>query len=336
MKRKWLNEIIILVITVLVLFFVLKDNFSSTIKMIGNINIFYFILSILIYAGVFTIEAYIMYLLIKEYKKNYAFKDSFKLSLMTKFFNGITPFSSGGRPLQVFELKKTGVRMVDGTNVIVQEFVIFQLSLIIYSIFTFVINVIFKIFPTNGFLFSMTILGFVINVGILFIALLFSINKNLNKKIIDFFINSLNKIKLIKDKETTHEKWSKVCDEYYNAFKDFKNKKDLILKCIIMELVAITLFYLVIVIVFLALNIKTTHILSLVIASNFIYLTGCYIPIPGGAGGIEYAFINYLEIFVTGEGVLSSALIIWRFATYYLPTLIGGIVFNMNRKKNNL
>ena len=62
MKRKWLNEIIILVITVLVLFFVLKDNFSSTIKMIGNINIFYFILSILIYAGVFTIEAYIMYL----------------------------------------------------------------------------------------------------------------------------------------------------------------------------------------------------------------------------------------------------------------------------------
>ncbi len=334
MKRKWLNEIIILGITIVILFFILKDNFSSTIKIMGSINLFYFILAILMYAGVFTVEAYIMFLLIKEYKKNYNFKDSFKLSLMTKFFNGITPFSSGGRPLQVFELKKTGVRMVDGTNVIVQDFVIFQISLIIYSIFAFIINAIFKIFPTDGFLFSMTVLGFIINTVILIVALIFSISKSLNKRIIDFFINSLYKIKLIKDKENAHEKCSKLCDEYYNAFKDFKHKKDLILKCIIMELIAITLFYLVIVVVFLALNVKTTHILSLVIASNFIYLTGCYVPIPGGSGGIEYAFIHYLETFVTTSGVLSSALIIWRFATYYLPTLVGGIVFNINRKKN--
>ena len=335
MKRKWLNEIIILVITTIVLFFVLKDNFSSTIKMIGNINIFYFLFAILMYAGVFTIEAYILFSLIKEYKKNYSFKDSFKLSLMTRFFNGITPFSSGGRPLQVFELKKTGVRMLDGTNIIVQNFVIFQTSLIIYSIFTFVINAIFKMFPTNGFLFGMTIVGFVINIIILLIALVFSISKNLNKSIVEFFINSLYKIKLVKDKEQAIEKWGKLCDEYYVAFKDFKYKKDLILKCILMELLAITLFYLVVVVVFLALNIEITHVLPLVVASNFIFLTGCYIPIPGGSGGIEYAFINYLESFVTNAGLLSSALIIWRFATYYLPTLIGGIVFNINRKNDN-
>lgn len=334
MKRKWLNEIIILLVTVLVLFFVLKDNFSSTIKMMGSINIFYFLLAVLMYAGVFTIEAYIMFLLIKEYKKNYIFKDSFKLSLMTKFFNGITPFSSGGRPLQVFELKKTGVRMVDGTNAIVQEFVIFQISLIIYSIFTFILNAIFKMFPTDGFLYNMTILGFIINIVILSIALTFSISKNLNKRIIDFFINSFYKIKLIKDKEAIHDKWSKLCDEYYNAFKDFKHKKDLILKCIIMQLIAITLFYLVVSVTFLALNVKTNHILTLIVASNFIYLTGCYIPIPGGSGGIEYAFIHYLESFETNIGILSSALIIWRFATYYLPTLVGGIIFNINKKKN--
>jgi uncharacterized protein (TIRG00374 family) len=336
MKRKWLNEIIILVITAVVLFFVLKDNFLSTMKIIGSINIFYFLLAILIYVSVFTIEAYILFLLIREYKKNYAFKDSFKLSLMTKFFNGITPFSSGGRPLQLFELKKTGVRMLHGTNVIVQNFVIFQTSLIIYSLFTFIINFIFKMFPTEGFLYSMTVLGFIINVVILLIALLFSISKNLNRKIIDFIINSLYKIRIIKDKETNHEKWNKLCDDYYEAFKDFKYKKDLILKCIIMELVAIILFYLVVVAVFLSLHINTLHIIPLIVAANFIFLTGCYIPTPGGSGGIEYAFIHYLEVLVSNISVLSSALIIWRFATYYLPTLVGGIVFNINRKKDNI
>lgn len=334
MKRKWLNEIIILVVTAFVLFFILKDNFSSTIKIIGSINLFYFIVSILMYAVVFTIEAYIIFLLIKEYKKNYEFKDSFKLSLMTRFFNGITPFSSGGRPLQVFELKKTGVRMLEGTNVIVQNFVIFQTSLIIYSLFTFTVNAIFKMFPTDGFLYSMTVLGFIINVVILLVALVFSISKNLNKKIIDFFINALYKIKLIKDKEKYYEKWNKLCDDYYLAFKDFKYKKDLIIKCIIMQLIAITIFYLVVVFVFIALNIKEINIIPLIVASNFVFLTGCYVPIPGGSGGTEYAFIHYFDKFVSNPSVLSSALIIWRFSTYYLPTLVGGIVFNINRKKN--
>ena len=70
MKRKWLNEIFILLITALVLFFVLKDNFSYTMKIIGTTSLLYFILAVLIYVGVFTIEAYILFLLIREYKKN--------------------------------------------------------------------------------------------------------------------------------------------------------------------------------------------------------------------------------------------------------------------------
>ena len=334
MKKKWINEIIILVVTAAVLFFILKDNFSSTIKLLGSANILYFFLAVLLYVLVFTIEAYIIFMLIKEYKKNYAFKDSFKLSVMTKFFNGVTPFSAGGRPLQVFELKKSGVRMLDSTSAIVQNFVIFQLSLIIFSILTFILNAVFKMFPTDSFLYSMTMLGFIINVVILSVALIFSISKSLNKGIIDFIINSLSKIKLIKEKEAQYEKWNKLCDEYYIAFKDFKYKKDLIMKCMLWQLVAIILFYLVTVVVLLALNVKDINVIAVIVASNYVFLTGCYVPIPGGSGGTEYAFVHYLEILIPNMSVVSSALIIWRFTTYYLPTLIGGIVFNINRKNN--
>ena len=320
-------------VTAIVLFFILKDNFSSTIKILSKANVLYFFLAILLYVLVFTIEAYVIFLLIKEYKKDYSFKESFKLSVMTKFFNGITPFSAGGRPLQIFELKKSGVRVLDSTNVIVQTFVLFQSSLILFSIPTFILNSIFKFFPTNSFLYSMTILGFIINIVILLAALIFSVSKSLNKKIINFIIDLLYKLRVVKDKDAQYKKWNKVCDEYYVAFKDFKYKKDLIIKCMIYEIISIILFYLVIVIVLLALHVKNTNILALVIASNFVFLTGCYIPIPGGSGGTEYAFIHYLEMLVSNASVVSSALIIWRFATYYLPTLIGGIVFNINRKK---
>ncbi len=332
MKKNWLNGIIVFLITIAVLFFILKDNFSSTLNILSKINIPLFILGIILYIAVFSLEGIVSMKLIKEYKKSFSFKDSFSLSLILRFFNGITPFSTGGRPLQVYELKKRGVRVVDGTNVIVQNFIIFQFSLIIFTTVTLLLNSILKIYPAEGFLYSMTIIGFILNAVLLFFALLFSISKNLNKHIIKFFIKIFSKLKLIKNKEEQIKKWEDYCMDFYNAFNDFKYKKKLILSSIGIQLIALITFYSVVICVFYSLGLKVTNPLAMIIGSNFIFVTGCYVPIPGGSGGIEYAFLNYFSKFAIGPS-LSSALIIWRFITYYLPTLAGGIAFNIKKRK---
>ncbi len=333
MKNNKLNQIILVLVTVVVLFFILKDNFSSTIKIIGNMNLLLFAVSAFMYTIVFTLEAIISMKLVKEYKYDYTFKDAFKLSVITRFFNGVTPFSAGGRPLQVFELKKHGLRVLEGTNVIVQNFVIFQTSLTIYSVITLILNSIFKFFTPDSFLFNMTILGFIVNVVILLFALFLSISKNVNKKIVKFIINVGTKLKLIKNREKQYEKWEKTCNEYYDAFNDFKHKKSLIFSTIAIQLVALTFFYSVAYTVFLSLGYNPGSLIGVIVGSNFVFLTGSYIPIPGGSGGIEYAFLSYFGTFLT-KGLLSPVLIIWRFITYYLPTLIGGIVFNIRKRVN--
>ena len=75
------------------------------------------------------------------------------------------------------------------------------------------------------------------------------------------------------------------------------------------------------------------NVFSCLVASVFVYMAGSYIPIPGGTGGMEYGFMNYFANFVA-PALISPALILWRFITYYLPTLIGGIAFNINKNKN--
>lgn len=332
MKRKVLNEVIVIVATGVILCFLLRDNFHASLLVIKNINILLFALAILLYIAVFSLEALVSMKLVKEYKKDYSFKEAFKLSLITRFFNGITPFSTGGRPLQVYELKKNGVRILDGTNVIVQNFMIFQISLILFSTLTFIINAIFGFFSLDGFLYKMTILGFVINVIILVVALIFSISKNINKKIINGIINAGVKIRLIKDKEKYYKKYDALCNDYYNAFNDFKHKDKLILSTIGIQLISLVVFYSIVICVFASLKAPIHNIIPMIIGSNFVFLAGSYVPIPGGTGGIEYAFLGYFGSFVSG-GLLSSILIIWRFATYYFPTLAGGIAFNIRRKK---
>ena len=65
-------------------------------------------------------------------------------------------------------------------------------------------------------------------------------------------------------------------------------------------------------------------IMEAITASAFVLLIGNFVPIPGGSGGIEWGFLQFFNEFISPSG-LSSALIIWRFITYYLGMIVGGI-----------
>ena len=84
-------------------------------------------------------------------------------------------------------------------------------------------------------------------------------------------------------------------------------------------------FYSIPLFIFLSLdaNIKVS-LLKTITSSAFVLIIGNFVPIPGGSGGIEYGFVNFFGSTVQSS-ILLSALIIWRFITYYLGIIIGGI-----------
>ncbi len=53
--------------------------------------------------------------------------------------------------------------------------------------------------------------------------------------------------------------------------------------------------------------------------------TGSLLPPPGGGGAVELTFAAVLTPFL-GQGALASALLWWRFYTFYLGALLGGVV----------
>ena len=56
--------------------------------------------------------------------------NAFKLSLATMFFNGITPFATGGQPMQLYYFKKEGVSLTESSNIILQNSILYQIALI--------------------------------------------------------------------------------------------------------------------------------------------------------------------------------------------------------------
>ena len=105
-----------------------------------------------------------------------------------------------------------------------------------------------------------------------------------------------------------------------------------------MQLICLTIYFLLPLI--LSYLIGCSDSISIVVALSagaYIFLMGCYIPIPGATGGMEFAFLGFYWNYINGVN-LDTLLILWRTLTYYLPTLIGGVVFNINSsrlKRNN-
>ena len=108
-SKTFINSGLVLLLSIFLVWYFLKDNYKVSLEVLHNANLWWLLLAIIIYLVYFLLETLLLKKLVNNHKKDYSFLSAFKLYLMTKFFNGITPFSSGGQPLQIIEMKKEGV-----------------------------------------------------------------------------------------------------------------------------------------------------------------------------------------------------------------------------------
>lgn len=337
MKSLKKNSIILLAITITVLICVLKDDFPSIIETLKNANHLWIVVALLCFFGALAFEAKAYQEIIQGYQYNYTFKKSYKMLLITKFFNGITPFSSGGQPMQIYMLKKDGVRLTKATNIIIQNFIIYQAALVIFGIIAIITNYYLKIFTEVTLLKQLVTIGFLINTLVMVGLIIISFSSKFNHFIIKKGINILSKLKLIKNKEEKQEKWREKVDDFHEGAEYLKQNKLLCLKAFIYNMIYLGLTYLMPYFVILALanNVPVgVTPLKVICSSAYVLIMGSFVPIPGASGGIEFGYFKFFGNFITGS-LLKASLLIWRTISYYLPMIIGGILFNTKTKKED-
>lgn len=331
MKNFRKNSIILLLITGVVLYFILKDDFPNIVNTLFTANIPLLIFAVFLQCAFIFFGTLAFHQIVKSYKKDYPFKRSLKLTVMTSFFNGITPFSTGGQPLQVYKLKKDGFRLTKATNIIIQNFILYQIALVIYGVIAIGLNYQFQLFKDLPVLGSLILLGFAINTFILIVLAIISFSNKFNKFLIGKGIIFLSKIKVIKNREKQEKEWEEKCNDFHEGATALRENKMLCLKGFIYNMISLTIQYSIPYFIILALKGDTTTsitAMSAIVSSAYVLIIGSFVPIPGASGGIEYGFIQFFGSFVGGS-VLSASLLIWRTITYYIPMIVGGIVFNI-------
>ena len=321
------NTILLLIITGIVLYIVLKDDFKDIVDILTKIDIKYILLAFLFYALFIVIKGYVNYKITNDRKK-LSLKEAIKHNIITQFFNGVTPFSTGGQPMEVYMLMEHDIPIAKATNQTIQCFIFYQIALVICGSVAVINNFLFPIFPKVRILQMLVLLGFTINVLVVIALVLISRSKKVTDKLSDFSIKVLKKLKRKVDEEDIKQKFS----DYHEGFKELRKRKKLFVGGVLLNIISLLCLYIVPMFLLYGMGDFTSFTVNNTItASAYVYIIGGFIPIPGASGGIEYGFTKFFGNFIVGHK-LSAVLLLWRFITYYVGVIIGAIVFNFEKK----
>lgn len=327
------NILLLLIISALVLYFCLKDNFKDTLNVLFSVNILWVIVGIFLMIIYFIFRSISMYSITRKFKSDYKFKSAFKLVLETQFFHAVTPFSSGGQPYEIYSLKHENINIFDVTNISIQNFIVYQIALVSLGIVALISNSYLDLYKNVYLLKKLIILGFLINTFVIVILFLLTFCKKLHKVALNFIINILSKLKVIKNKDDIINNMEKTLNEFNLGAKKLLSDKKHFVGMILINFISLIVLYMIPVILLYSLgDYDSFNIIEAVITSAYVMLIGSFVPIPGGSGGLEYAFIKFYGNFLVSSK-LNVIMILWRFLTYYFGLFLGAIMLAIKKKR---
>ena len=330
-NRIWLNLIVVGLILVVMLVIILVNNDAGEIfKAIKQADAKYLLIALAFILVFILFTAFSLMQLVRLKKKINVF-DSFNIANLANFYNGITPFASGGQPFQVYYYTKVNVKTDESTSVLMMNFIIHQfvsvvLSIIALCLYYGKLNEI----TNNNVAFKVAVwIGLIINFVILMLLIFVSFSKTV-KKFFMWLIKVVFSIKFLKKKrENMIQRTSDYFDKSQESFKELFHHIPTLLLSVLYKVISLLAYFIVPYFIFKGLHVKVsaTDIGFIIWMTAFAYVIMSFMPTPGSSGGAEWAFEEVFAasfVGITGS-ITASAILLWRFFTYYLVMILGAI-----------
>lgn len=321
-KKIIFNFLIIIVICIGLLIYMIKvDGIDNIITVLNSVDYKWVLAGLVCLMIHWICEGLNLHIPIKRMYGNQKFRNSFRVAIIGQLFNNITPFSTGGQPMQAYELNKTGKRVSDSLSAMAIKFVITQTALVISTLIVVFIELDFFKQLMQDYLW-VAILGFIVNIIAILIVILAGIKKEIITFVTTPIIKLLGKIHIIKHTEETIEKLDKSIDNFGNQFSIIKSEKKMVLKMFAIAVIQSFAYYSITYMIYRAFGNQGISFLQIIPTQAFLLLIMTFIPTPGSGLGAEGGFyLLFNSIFK--EGTINMSILFWRIYTFYLPILVG-------------
>lgn len=270
------------------------------------------------------------------------FKLCVQTTLLGKYYDGVTPLASGGQPFQIYHLSKNGVNTGKATSIVITSFFLNQLTFIILCIVACVLDAVgvlrcTDIFAVEGsamrgnfeilrvFSYVGIALGAVVPLSIL---LFFAFPRG-SVKTMKGGIALLSKLRIIKNKDVATMKVMRTTAQSSRSIKEiagsFWTLVPSLLFSVALNCAACSVTYFTL--RFFGYDIPNVNGIHewLLIAQLHLYISSAVslVPTPGTSGAADFTFYSAFNELIIVPGLSFTAMITWRFLSYYVYIIIG-------------
>jgi uncharacterized protein (TIRG00374 family) len=326
------NALILLLSAGLVIYFcVSEDGLIDLAHHVTNFKKFWLVLAVLCMFADLILDTVLIYLFTRNAENQYTMRHAFKTCMVGHLYSAVTPFQSGGQPMQIYVMSKQGIDPGVSTSAMVQKFFVYQSALTLYSAFAIVFRFRFFNGALNGVMWGLALAGFAVQAAVIVMILLISFNQNITQRIVLFLCRLLHKLHIVKNYEETSAAWQKQLTFFHDSNKVLYTNKLLMLKTYVITFFQLTALFVVSYCIYRAFNIGTAPAVDMICAQAFVTMVSSLVPLPGAAGASEGSFYVFFSMFFTG-GTIKSAILLWRIVTYYAVILVSAPFSRITKK----
>lgn len=333
-KKRWLN-FAFLMLNLAIVVGILVYNFVGNGELVGlgelftqKINWGWLLAGVGIFLLIGIADSSRIFILISHITKRPRPFLSYKSAGLCRFYDVMTPLSTGGEPFQVFYLNKRGLPAATATSVPIAKYIYSQFYFIIFTAAVLILQHNY-IVTLNPLVLTCCYIGFAINAFIIASILFLSSSKRVAPACAVGILKLLAKMRIVKDYRKTFVKVMHTVREYVSTMRQFVSNIGIALLMLVSTAINLLLTYSSLFIVYAILipldsNWLTLWVELMTIAVVF-DMAFSIIPLPGGVGVAEVSFLAVLGAYF-GPGLLMWAMLLWRSFTYYAVLLQGILI----------
>ena len=325
MSNVWVNMLFIVSLTVAALIFALYDSYETVWETISTLDPLKLLLIVGLGLLPYLAWGYIITILARTIDKKFQFKHGAINAFIGGFMSGITPSSTGGQFAQAYALRKRGLKTSQAAGLISIDFFIYQIAIVVTAITMYIVFLSTANHAAISFVFGVGLIANSFVVVLLWIMVSFP---KLYHKISFWGITLLHKMKFIKNKEKILEEWNKTLIHFNEAIEEVTRNKVVFWKVTGLHFLKLMLYYSTPFMIgsILGIPLSFGDFFPMLALGSFITVSNSFVPLPGSSGVTEGLFVLAFSTII-GKGAASSTMILWRFANFYIPVIVGGYLF---------
>lgn len=327
--------VIIAALVVLAIFCLAEDGLSDLINNIVTMDVSWILAAVFCNLLNILIEMWLIYILTKPAVPDFKFGSAFRCSMIGQFFSAVTPFSTGGQPMQIIYMANQKVKPGISTSMLVQKFLVYQSTLTVYSLIAILFLFSFFGQTMNGVMLSFSIFGFASQAFVIIMLLLFSFNKKLTHFLIVGAAKLLSKIPVFSKFSDQITALEGQLETFHKSNKELFKDRKLLIKSYALTAVQLTTIFIIPYCIYRAFNLDGANPMDMIFSQAFVTMTSCFIPLPGAAGASEVSFLGFFSNYFTHD-TIKSAVLMWRIITYYSVILLTAPFSGLTKNSDNI